>query len=92
MPRTHIGKKKGNGTATSPDGETQRVAYDIDTYQEQRVIRTQTGTSTLPGLMDIQGFVRPACFLGVNGVVLTMDDGEKMPILVLDASGRIAHG
>ena len=92
MSRTHIGKKKGNGTATSPDGETQKVAYDFNIYQEQRMIRTQTGTATLPGLIDIKGFVRPACFLGVNGVVLTMDDGEKMPILVINASGRIAHG
>ena len=82
----------GSGIVTSPGGETQKVSYDIDVYQDEIRIPTQGGMSSIPGQEDWQGRVRPACFLGVNGVVLTLDNGEKIPILVADQFGRIAHG
>jgi hypothetical protein len=92
MPRRLIRKITGNGIVTSPDGETERVAYDIGVYQDEIRIPTHGGLSSIPGQEDWQGTVRPACFLGVNGVVLTLDNGEKIPILVVDQFGKIAHG
>jgi hypothetical protein len=83
---------KGNGIVTSPDGETQRVAYHIDVFQEEIRIPTHSGTGAIPGQERWQGTVRPACFLGINGVVLTLDNDEKIPILVVDQFGKIAHG
>lgn len=82
----------GTGIATSPSGKTEKVAYDIDVYQEEIKIPTRSGTGTIPGQERWEGTVRPACFIRVNGVVLTMDNGEEVPIFVIDESGRIAHG
>jgi hypothetical protein len=92
MPRRLLRKMTGNGIVTSPDGETQKVAYKIDVYQDEIRIPTHGGLSSIPGQEDWQGTVRPACFLGANGVVLPLDTGEKIPILVVDQFGRIAHG
>ena len=38
---------KGNGIVTSPDGETQRVAYHIDVFQEEIRIPTHSAPHDL---------------------------------------------
>jgi len=82
---------KGKGTVRSNGGEQVPVQYEVNVYQDQIPIKTLAGPpSTIPGLKEYRGVVRPVCFFAESGLLLEMQDGRKLKFFFKNTQGSIA--
>ncbi len=70
---------KGNGFIVHPSGDERAIYYELREYQ--------SGTLT-----ETKGYVRPVPedWVGVmNGLILKMEGGRKVPFFFLDSKGSV---
>jgi hypothetical protein len=85
----HIETIRGKGIVTSNGGE-QAVQHELEIYQDDIRVRTREDPNgSIPGMKSIRGWIKPICFFGEDTLVLTMQDGRKLPFFFTDSRGSI---
>ena|ERR1035441_6669386 len=82
---------KGNGTVTANSGEQFAVRYELHVYQDEIPVRTLSDPpTTMPGLKEYRGVIRPVRFFSESGLLLEMQDKRKLTFVFTDMRGTIA--
>lgn len=85
----HIETLSGEGTVTTPDGQSVSVSYRLDIFEDELPVGTLNESGTTPVPKRIEGVVLPLCFFGRAGLILKMADGRTLRFYFADADGKL---
>jgi hypothetical protein len=80
---------KGNGNVIARSGKTP-VEYELGIYQKEIPVRMMGSNSTIPGMQELRGWIRPFCSAVGEMQTLELKDGSTVSFWFADSLGSVS--